>query len=52
MKRCCGPQVAHPWFNSKSVKRLMHKETGTADFNLPGDTNTVGVPVWENETNT
>jgi len=34
------------WLNSKAVQRLIHKETGTADFNLSGDINIVGMRVW------
>jgi len=34
------------WFNSKAVQRLIHKETGTADSSLSGDTNIIGVRVW------
>jgi len=40
------------WFNSKAIQRLIHNETGTADFDLSGDTNIVRVPAWEDDTKT
>jgi len=40
------------WFNSKAIQCLINNETGTADFDLSGDTNIEGMPAWKNDTKT